>query len=79
MTLSQFDREHIDEILKDDNGSGGGERYSNFDARLIRLIAHADYHNRELLHRVYPDVVEAYTDWWHGQRGYADTTTTAQT
>lgn len=54
-TLSQHDRERIDEIM-----GGYGDWFS---ARLIRLIAKADRENRELLRQVFPEHVEAYEDW----------------
>ena len=55
MTISDFDRHHIYEIL---TGEG-----TWFGAMLIRLIEHADRENREKLRQVYPDYVEAFLEW----------------
>lgn len=54
--LSDYDRHHIDDIL---NGHGDW-----FSAQLLRLIAHADAANRELLRAGFPDHVEAYEKWY---------------
>lgn len=53
--VSDHDRENIDRIM-----GGYGDWFS---ARLIRLVAKADYQNRELLRQVFPDHVEAYEVW----------------
>ncbi len=55
--LSDFDRQHLGDLLVDH------ERYTHYTAHLLRLIAKADYVNRQLLHRVYPAEVEAFEDW----------------
>lgn len=58
--VSDHDREKMDDIM-----GGYGDWFS---ARLIRLIAKADYQNRELLRRVFPDHVEAYETWMNSPR-----------
>lgn len=55
MLLSQYDKDHIQEILL-----GEGDW---FTARLLRLIAKADWENREKLREVYPEAVEAFEAW----------------
>lgn len=57
--LSDFDRQHMLEILS-------GEVGSWFSADLMRLIAKADGDNKELLRQVFPDHVEAYEEWYNG-------------
>lgn len=56
MSLSDFDREHMDEIMSD-------RRYDWFTARLLRLCQKADPANLERIRRGFPDVVEAYETW----------------
>ena len=50
--MSTYDLNNVGIIV---NGHGDW-----FTARLIRLIAKADLHNREKLRKGFPDVVEAY-------------------
>jgi len=59
MPLSQFDRENIGEIV-----AGHG---TWFTAILIRLIARADAVNRARLAKAFPEEVEAYKKWYHGE------------
>lgn len=66
MTVSDFDRQHIQEIL--DNRD---QYYTWFSAHLIRLIAKADGGNRERLRLAFPDAVEAFEDWYHRRGFYA--------
>lgn len=56
-TISDFDRSNISGILQQP------ERYTNYSAQLVRLIARADYWNREALREVYHDHVEAFETW----------------
>ena len=35
-----------------------------FSAQLLRLIAKADYNNRERLRTAFPEHVQAYEDWF---------------
>jgi hypothetical protein len=58
MTITQFDREHIEDILR---GAG-----TWFTADLIRLCAHADEGNLERIRLGFPDVVDAYLAWRRG-------------
>lgn len=60
--ISQHDRTHIHEIL---GGYG-----SWFTADLIRLIAHADTENKELIRQSFPDEVKAYEDWYFKRGSY---------
>ncbi len=62
MPLTNYDRTHVQEILR---GEG-----SWFIANLIRLIEKADKINREKLRSVYPEVVEAFEDWFHRRGPY---------
>lgn len=55
--ISGYDQTHIFEIL---NGHG-----TWFSAELIRLIAHADSGNREILRAAFPEHVDAYEAWYH--------------
>ena len=55
--ISKFDKENVGRILAGD--------YDHFTALLLRLIAKSDSHNRRKLHIVYPDVVEAYENWFY--------------
>lgn len=60
--ISEHDRTHVQEILV---GSG-----TWFNAQLLRLINKADEDNIELLRKVFPDVVEAYEDWYYSRGPY---------
>jgi hypothetical protein len=53
--ISSYDREHIGEIL-----AGHGDW---FTAKLLRLIAKADFENRAKLRLGFPTEVQAYLDW----------------
>ena len=55
--MSDFDLQHVGEVIADP------ERYSNFTAWLLRLIAKADPINREHLRRAFPEEVEAFEKW----------------
>ena len=55
MPINDYDRAHIEDIV-----AGHGDW---FTAKLIRLIAKADPHNRNLLRMGFPEEVEAYEDW----------------
>ena len=57
--LSEFDKAHVQQILR-----GHGDWFS---AQLLRLISHADKENREKLRLAFPEVVEAYEDWFSGK------------
>lgn len=57
--LSDFDREHIDDILR---GAG-----TWFSADLLRLCAHADDENLARLRLAFPEHVQAYLDWRSGK------------
>jgi len=59
MALSDFDREHIEDIL------GGNDDW--FSAQLIRLIAKADPVNLALIRLGFPDHVEAWESWYYGE------------
>lgn len=54
---SEYDIEHIEEILFDGHGDW-------FGAHLLRLIRKADAVNRELLRLVFPHHVAAYEAWY---------------
>ena len=54
---SQYDLDHIEEILFDGHGDW-------FGAHLLRLIRKADVINRELLRLVFPHHVEAVEAWY---------------
>lgn len=56
MEISEYDKRNIGKILY---GEG-----TWFSAHLIRLIAKADPHNRQLLQLVYPDHVKAYLEYY---------------
>lgn len=55
MPLSEFDREHMTDII-----AGDGDW---FTAHLLRLIHKADDENRALLRIVFPKEVEAHEHW----------------
>ena len=57
--LSPYDRDHIGEILQ---GSGDW-----FSAQLLRLIAKADWNNRERIRLGFPEHVAAYDAWFRGE------------
>jgi len=59
MTLSEYDRQHIGDIL---NGHG-----TWFTAHLLRLLPRADAGNLAKLERAFPEVVEAYREWRRGE------------
>lgn len=42
----------------------GDDDATNFNSQLLRLIAHADFENRQRLGEVFPDQVEIY-EWYH--------------
>lgn len=56
MTLSAYDRANIDHILRD-------PKLDWFTAKLLRLIADADEHHRELLAKGFPEEVALVTDY----------------
>jgi hypothetical protein len=56
MPLSQYDKDHLGEILY--NGLGDW-----FTAKLLRLILKADHENRNKLARGFPDEVAA-VEWY---------------
>ena len=58
MSISSFDRAHIEDIL-----AGHG---TWFTADLLRLIDHADATNRAKLEGAFPEEVHAYLDWYNG-------------
>ena len=62
MPLSEFDREHMADII-----TGEGDW---FTAHLLRLIAKADLNNRARLRLAYPEEVEAYEQWLVTERGF---------
>ena len=55
MTPSEYDKAHVRDILQ-----GEGDW---FGAMLLRLIAHADTENLELLRQIYPEHVDLYERW----------------
>lgn len=55
MKISDFDREHVGEIV-----AGHGDWFS---AHLLRLMAKADADNLALLGLVFPDHLEAFIAW----------------
>lgn len=59
MTISDYDRVHIEDILY-----GDGDW---FTAQLLRLCAKADSENLTKLSCGFPDVVQAYLDWREGR------------
>jgi hypothetical protein len=59
MTLSKYEREHVDAIM-----GGHGDW---FTAQLMRLIAKADSHHRALLRKGFPEEVELVERYLHGQ------------
>lgn len=63
-TISAYDRTHVYEILT------GNQTW--FGAMLLRLIEHADKENREKLRQVFPDYVQAYTEWGTKTGAYAN-------
>ena len=63
MSLSDFDRQHIEEIMSKGLGTW-------FSAELIRLIAKADTQNRERIRQAFPDHVAAYEDWYYRRGAY---------
>lgn len=56
--ISDYDRAHVHDIL-----IGHGDW---FTADLLRLIAHADAHNRERLRQAFPEEVAAFEAWERG-------------
>jgi len=60
MPLSEYDKEHIEDII-----CGQGDW---FTAELIRLINKADITNLHKLEAVFPDEVKAVNNWRRGQR-----------
>lgn len=58
MNVSDYDREHMDAIMK-----GEGDSYSR---QLLRLCAKADGEQLMTLAEVYPDHVAVYIAWLHG-------------
>lgn len=60
--LSPHDRQNLTAILTQP------QRFDHWDAVLLRLIARADAANRALLAEVYPDYVDAVTEWRETQR-----------
>jgi len=61
--LSSYDVAHVQDIL---NGEGDW-----FTAQLLRLVAKADDENRNKLHLAFPEVVDAYFDWYYSTGSYA--------
>ncbi len=59
--LSDFDREHVGDILED--YPSRGPEFTNFSSHLLRLIKKADAEQRQVLRRVYPDHVDALEAW----------------
>lgn len=59
MTISEYDRVHVEDILY-----GDGDW---FTAQLLRLCAKADSQNLEKIRTAFPDVVAAYLDWREGR------------
>ena len=55
--ISDYDKAHIESIL---NGEGDW-----FTAQLLRLVAKADTANRGRLHEAFPEVVDAYLEWYY--------------
>lgn len=55
MTISEYDRHHVPEILL------GNQDW--FGAMLIRLIAKAQGENFEKLRQAFPGYVEAFLEW----------------
>ena len=53
--MSEFDKANVGRIL-----AGHGDW---FTAKLLRLIAKADLHNRELLWKGFPEEVATYENW----------------
>lgn len=60
LELSDFDRDHVEEILNDDR------HYHSFSNALLRLVAKADGVQREVLRSVYPTHVGALEAWQLG-------------
>lgn len=59
MTISEFDRVHLGDIM-----AGSGDW---FTAQLLRLCAKADPSNLDKIRKGFPEVVEAYLDWRDGR------------
>ena len=55
--MNDYDKAHIANIL---NGEGDW-----FTAQLLRLVAKADTTNRGRLHEAFPEVVDAYLEWYY--------------
>lgn len=65
MSISDFDRNHIQEILdKPDD-------FDWFSAQVIRLASRADKGNLARLRNAFPEHVEAYEDWYYQRGPYA--------
>jgi hypothetical protein len=64
MSLTDFDKEHIEDILT--NNPNG--RWDWFSCKLLRLISIMDSENRTQMHKAFPDHVEAYENYFAGRR-----------
>lgn len=66
--LSDYDRKNIGAIIADGEPGPDMEpvRTTWFNARLLRLIHHADAKNLARLRLAFPDVVQAYQEWKRG-------------
>lgn len=60
--ITDFDREHMTQILAAADNDPSHD-WDWFTCRLLRLIAHSDYSNRDQLRTLYPAEVAAYEDW----------------
>lgn len=60
--LSQFDIDHVDEII---NGHGDW-----FIAKLLRLIGDADQMNREAIRAGFPEVMGLWESWYYKDNSY---------
>lgn len=58
--MSEFDLQHIDTIINDEQGANW------FTAKLLQLIAKADMINISKLYKVYPEEVDAMHKYQNG-------------
>jgi hypothetical protein len=60
MPISEVEREAMDDIIADTHAT----KYNWFTCHLLRLIAKADFENRQKLRLAYPDEVKAFEQWY---------------
>lgn len=59
-SMTEWDKAHIQEIIDGNTGNW-------FTCELLRLIAKSDKKNRERFRLGFPEVVQAYEDWFYGR------------